>query len=182
MPAGQFSWISFSIFDIAPHFAQLRRFFGGKATSDQVTSVFRGVTLYAAWQHTGSMTLLFRPGAIGVSQIFPEHSRGESKGEPLVVAARIYRFVMLQVGPKTLGDTWRHQRKDLWDSCLGGSDIQPGVTSTSAFTKEAFMKHQKRAAARATASAPAEATEEKERLGLATIVTWPRGVVTALRK
>jgi hypothetical protein len=31
------------------HFTQLCRFFGGKATSDQVSSVFRGVTLYAAW-------------------------------------------------------------------------------------------------------------------------------------
>ena len=33
------------------------------------------------------------------------------------------------------------------------------------------MKHQKRAAARAATPAVAEATEEKERLGLATIVT-----------
>ena len=61
-------------------------------------------------------------------------------------------------------------KEGLWDSCLGGSDIQPGVMSTSAFTKEAFMKHQKRAAARATAPAAAEATEEKERLGRATKV------------
>lgn len=88
---------------------------------------------------------------------------GASKREPLV-AAQIHH---VDASGRAHLET---PREGLWDSCLGGSDIQPGAMSTSASTKEAFMKHQKRAAARATAPAAAEATEEKDRLGRATIV------------